>query len=441
MLVLKNANAIHFHPSLLRENVDVVIDGGFIIDVGKNAAKKYRASKTIDLANKYISPGIVCSHNHFYSALARGIQARIEPSKDFVGILEHLWWRLDRALDEETLYYSGLVGALEAIKAGTTSVIDHNASPSFIKGSLATLRKSFEKGGLRGILAYEVTDRNGEAGMKEGIAESIAFCESIAKNKKKMPHLIEAAIGGHAPFTLGDTSLSLIANAISATKKGIHIHVAEDQYDATFSRQRYNKDLLERLEEFGILNGKAILVHGVYLGDRDIDIINKHNAYLIHNPRSNMNNSVGYMNKLNRLKNVALGTDGIGSNMFEESKFAYFKSSDAKGSLSPSDILRFLQNGNDILARYFGYKFGKIEKGYIADIVVYDYNPPTPIINENVAGHFIYGFSSRDVETVIVNGNIVYENRVFPYNVDRIYKEAQKAARRLWKKMDKLSRP
>jgi putative selenium metabolism protein SsnA len=439
MLVLKNANAIHFHPSLLRENVDVVIDGGFIIEVGKNAAKKYRASKTIDLANKYISPGIVCSHNHFYSALARGIQARIEPSKDFVGILEHLWWRLDRALDEETLYYSGLVGALEAIKAGTTSVIDHNASPSFIKGSLTTLRKSFEKIGLRGILAYEVTDRNGVAGMKEGVAESIEFCKSIAKSRKKTPHLIESAIGGHAPFTLGDVSLKLIAEAVSATKKGIHIHVAEDQYDATFSRQRYHKELLERLEGFGMLNNKAILVHGVYLGDHDINIINKHDAFLIHNPRSNMNNSVGYMQKLTRVKNVALGTDGIGSNMFEESKLAFFKSSDAKGSLSPNDILKFLHNGNNLLTRYFGYKFGKIEKGYVADIVVYNYNPPTPIVNENVAGHFIYGFSSRDVETVIVNGNIVYENRVFPFDVDGIYKEAQKAARALWKKMDKLN--
>lgn len=237
---------------------------------------------------------------------------------------------------------------------------------------------------------------------------------------------------------MGDASLTLIADAITATKSGIHIHVAEDQYDATFSIQQYSKELLRRLEEFGILNDKGILVHGVYLGDRDIDIINTHDAYLIHNPRSNMNNSVGYMQKLSRVKNVALGTDGIGSNMFEESKIAYFKSSDAKGSLSPNDILRFLHNGNDLLARYFGYKFGKIEKGYIADIVVYDYNPPTPIVKENVAGHFIYGFSSRDVETVIVNGDVVYENRAFPFEVDRIYKEAQKSAQRLWKRMDKL---
>ena len=126
-------------------NVDIVIDGEFIVDVGRNAAKKYHTAKIISLANKYISPGLVCSHNHFYSALARGILARVDPSRDFAGILKHLWWRLDRALDEESLYYSGIVGSLEAIKAGTTSVIDHNASPSFIKSSLKTLKKSFEK--------------------------------------------------------------------------------------------------------------------------------------------------------------------------------------------------------------------------------------------------------------------------------------------------------
>ena len=438
MLVLKNANIIQFYPPLIRENVDVVLDGGFIVDVGKSISNKYHATKTIDLADKYISPGIVCSHNHFYSALARGIQADIKPSQDFIGILKNLWWKLDRALDEETLYYSGLVGALEAIKAGTTSVMDHNASPSFIKGSLNTLKNSFEKIGLRGILAYEITDRNGEAGMMDGIEESKEFCKTIAKGKKNVPHLIESAIGAHAPFTLSDRSLRLIADTVSSTKSGIHIHVAEDRYDTSFSHHHFGKDLLERLEDFHLLNKKAILVHGVYLSDRDIDIINRHDAYLIHNPRSNMNNNVGYMQKLGRVRNVGLGTDGIGSNMFEEAKIAFFKNSDMRGTLTPNDILRFLQNGNDLLARYFNLKFGKIEKGYVADIVIYDYQPPTPIVNDNLAGHFIYGFSSRDVETVIVGGNVVYENRAFPFDVKGLYTKARQAAQRLWKKMDSL---
>ncbi len=438
MLVLKDANIIQFSPPLIREGVNVVVDGSFIVGVGKNIANKYRATKTIELADKYISPGIVCAHNHFYSALARGIQADIKPSQDFIGILKNLWWKLDLALDEESLYYSGLIGALEAIKAGTTSVIDHNASPSFIKGSLKTLKNSFEKVGLRGILAYEITDRNGETGMIEGIEESKEFCKTISREKKDVPHLIESAIGAHAPFTLSDRSLRLIADSVSSTKKGIHIHVAEDRYDTSFSHHHFGKDLLERLEDFSLLNKRAILVHGVYLSDRDIDIMNRHDAYLIHNPRSNMNNSVGYMQKLDRVKNVGLGTDGIGSNMFEEAKIAFFKNSDMRGTLTPNDILRFLQNGNDLLARYFNLQFGKIDKGYVADIVIYDYLPPTPMTNNNLAGHFLYGFSSRDVETVIVNGNVVYENREFPFDVEGLYEKAQHAAQRLWKKMDNL---
>ena len=144
------------------------------------------------------------------------------------------------------------------------------------------------------------------------------------------------------------------------------------------------------------------------------------------------------MKKLGHVRNVALGTDGIGSNMFEEAKIAFFKNSDMGGTLTSNDILQFLQNGNDLLARYFSLKFGEIEKGYVADIVIYDYHAPTPMTNNNLAGHFLYGFSSRDVETVIVNGNVVYEKREFPFDVEGLYEKAQHAAQRLWKKIDSL---
>ncbi len=438
MLVLKNAQVIQFYPPSILKDVDIVIDGEFIVDVGRNAAKKYQATKTISLANKFISPGLVCSHNHFYSALARGILARVEPSRNFVGILKHLWWRLDRALDEESLYYSGIVGSLEAIKAGTTAVIDHNASPSFIKSSLTTLKNSFEEIGLRGILAYEITDRNGRAGMIAGMGESIEFCNLIQREKKERLGLIESAIGAHAPFTLSDLSLRLIADAVASTSRGVHIHVAEDQYDVSHSRKRHRMGPVERLDHFKILSNKSILVHGVHLSDKDIDIINKRDAFLVHNPRSNMNNAVGYMKRLGRVKNAALGTDGIGGNMIEEAKFAYFKNTETNAGLAPADFLKFLQNGNEILSRYFGGKFGQIAKGYAADIVIYDYNAPTPLTGQNIGGHFMYGFSSRDVETVIVNGKVAYEERKFPFDTEVLYAKAQRAAQMLWKKMDTL---
>ncbi len=439
MIVLKNANIINFLPATVSFNIDVIIENDSILNMGKNIAGNYNAQKVIDLSNKFISPGLVCSHNHFYSALARGITANIKPSNDFIGILKNLWWKLDRALDEETLYYSGLAGALESIKSGTTSVIDHNASPSFIKGSLKTLEKGFEKTGLRGILCYEITDRNGEDDMLLGIEESVEFIKSLnEKNNGNNSHLIEAAIGGHAAFTLQDKSLALISDIVEKTGRGFHIHAAEDEYDVSYSHHMHSKDIIERLLEFNLLNEKSIIAHGVKLSNEDLDKINKFDSFLIHNPRSNMNNGVGYFNKFNQVNNIALGSDGIGSNMFEELKFAYFKNMDTKAGLQPYNMLRYLHNGNLILERYFNKKFGKIEKGYCADIVIYDYNPPTPLNGNNLAGHFIYGFSSRDVETVLINGKVVYEERQFPFEVESIYKETQKAAEVLWKRIDEI---
>ncbi len=440
MLLLKNANIIQFNPPKLIQGVDILIENRMIKEVGQDLNTKYNPDKILNLDGKYVSPGLVCSHNHFYSALARGILADIQPCNNFLDILKNLWWKLDRALDEESIYYSGLIGALEAVKCGTTSVIDHNASPSFITGSLSTLKKGFEKAGLRGILAYEITDKNGEKDVDEGVKESVDFSNLIDKEKTSNDSnlLIETAIGAHAPFTLSDKSLEKIKEAIEMTKRGLHIHVSEDETDAEHSKKNFGKDVLKRLDDFYLLNEKALIAHGVYLTDDDISILNERDSFLLHNPRSNMNNGVGYMKSLSKIKNVAIGTDGIGSNMFEEVKFSFFKNNDEHCKLNMNDYMKYLQNGNVILERYFDKKFGKIEKDYLADIVIYDYTPPTNLVEENLAGHFIYGFSSRDVETVIINGSIVYENRKFPKDINSIYSEARDVANKLWERMNEI---
>jgi cytosine/adenosine deaminase-related metal-dependent hydrolase len=207
----------------------------------------------------------------------------------------------------------------------------------------------------------------------------------------------------------------MISEKLEGTGKGIHFHVAEDSYDVSYSHHKYGKDIVKRLEDFGLLNNKTILVHGVYLNESDIEILNKHDGFLVHNPRSNMNNSVGYMSRLNQVKNA-----------------------DAKGKISMDDVFKLLDNGNLILNRYFDMNFGRIEKGFAADLVIYDYNAPTPLVKENLQGHLIFGFESHDVETVIINGKIVYENRAFPFDTTEIYKKSQSAAKKMWTKMDKL---
>jgi putative selenium metabolism protein SsnA len=438
MIVLKNATLVHLHPAEVAAGVDIVIDGTEIHAVGRGVGAAVKAERTIDLAGRIAMPGLVCSHDHFYSGLSRGIMARVAASTDFVSTLQNLWWRLDRAIDENILRNSGMVCALEAVKAGCTAVVDHHASPSFIGGSLDTLKGCFEKVGLRGILCYETTDRNGVDGLKRGIEENRAFARAVEQERaaKGKQRLVEAMIGGHAPFTLSPEGLAGLAAVVKETGRGFHVHVAEDRFDNAFSHNAYAKDPLRRLDDAGLLNDRSLIGHGLYLAQEDREILNARDAFLAHNCRSNMNNGVGYNTELAHVKNVALGTDGIGSDMLLESKFAYFRHRESGGPLWPPAFMRFLQSGNEILHRGFREKFGRLEPGYKADITILDYDSPTPLARENVAGHAIFGMGSRDVDTVIVNGKVVMESRSFRWDTAALYAEARVAAHALWKKMD-----
>ncbi len=442
MLILKNATLAQLYPAKIVENVDIVIDGETIHDVGPALSPRYPQADVKEMHGRLVMPGIVCSHNHFYSGLSRGIQAKIAPCPDFISTLQNLWWRLDRALDEESLYYSGLICSMEAIRSGCTAVIDHHASPGYIAGSLSQLRNAFLKVGLRGMTCFETTDRNG--GMKElqaGVEENIRFAQEIdeAKRKGNTPYLVEAHIGAHAPFTVPDAGLSMLSEALMITGRGLHIHAAEDSYDVSHSHHHYGKDLLVRLAGFGLLDSKTLVAHGLYLSDEDIRLLNAHDGFLVHNARSNMNNHVGYNGRLAEFTNLALGTDGIGSDMFEELKFAFFKHRDAGGPLWPDSFARALTNGNTLLARNFNARFGRIEAGYKADLTICDYDAPTPLIANNIAGHIAFGMGASSVHSVMINGAMVYEDRQFTFDSDAIYADARKVAARLWQRMDALN--
>jgi putative selenium metabolism protein SsnA len=443
MLILQDVTAVQFEPAQVQSGIDIAVEGSLIQAVGAGLAARYPQAQVRPMQGRLAMPGIVCSHNHFYSGLARGIMAAIKPCPDFISTLKNLWWRLDRALDEESLYYSGLVCALEAIKSGCTAVIDHHASPNYVGGSLDTLRRGFLEAGLRGITCYETTHRNGgEAELKAGVDENVAFARQIdaAKAKGDEPYLMEAMIGAHAPFTIPRKGMELLHEAVQATGRGLHIHVAEDRYDVSHGHHVHGQDLIERLASHQLINDKTLVAHGLYLSDADIEILNAQDAFLVHNPRSNMNNHVGYNGKLGAYRNLALGTDGIGADMFEELKFAFFKHRDAGGPMWPDSFMRFLWNGNRILERNFAARFGRLEAGCKADLTICDYDCPTPLVAQNVGGHLAFGMGSCTVDSVMVDGRLVYENRRFPFDVAPIYAAARKAAAALWKRMDELDR-
>ncbi len=441
ILMLKNATLAQLHPAKVEEGVDIVIENDRIIETGANLNQRYPQARIKDMRGRLVMPGMVCSHNHFYSGLSRGIQANIAPSPDFISTLKNLWWRLDRALDEESLYYSGLICSLEAIRSGCTAVIDHSASPKYIAGSLSQLRNAFIKVGLRGMTCFETTDRNG--GLQElqaNVEENIRFAREIdrARESGDEPYLVEAHIGAHAPFTVPDEGLLMLREALKTTGRGLHIHMAEDRYDVSHSHHHYGKDLLIRLAEFDLIDSKTLVAHGLYLSEADIELLNARDGFLVHNARSNMNNHVGYNQQLTAFRNLALGTDGIGSDMFEELKFAFFKHRDAGGPLWPDSFARALSNGNTLLNRNFNDRFGRIEAGYKADLTISDYIPPTPLLAANIAGHMAFGMGASHVHSVMVNGVMIYEDRQFAIDCDMIFAEARKVAKKMWQRMDAL---
>ena len=440
--ILKNGTVVQTAaPYQVLTGVDVVIKDDMIAEVGKNLSSSYPEAKVYDVEGKIVMPGMVCSHHHYYSGLSRGMLVSSGPQTDFIQILKEWWWRVDRALDEEAVYYSSLICSLDAIAAGTTTCIDHHASPNFIEGSLSTIAKGMNEVGLRGATCYEMTNRNGQLGeLQAGAKENIAFAHSVdALRKEGKKPLVEAMIGGHAPFTIDNAGLELMKDAIDQTGRGIHLHVAEDIYDVTYSHHMYHQDIIDRLDSFGLLNEKTLLVHGLYLNDKEIETINERKSFLAHNPRSNMNNHVGYFSKLQDINNLVLGTDGCGGNMFEEIKLAFFKHRDNGGSWWPNDFAQVLTRGNAILGNYFGEQFGRIEKGYKADITIVDYHSPTPLVPENVATHLVWGMSSNVVDSVMVEGNMVMHHGEFNLDVERIYAKAAEVAKRVWNKVDTIS--
>lgn len=429
-------------PISIDIGVDILIEDSFIKRVEKKINEK--VDYIIDGKGKIAIPGLVCAHHHYYSAFSRGMLISSGPQTDFIQVLKEWWWRLDRALDEEALYYSSLVSSIDAVLSGTTSVIDHHSSPNFIKDSLSIIARGMEEVGLRGSTCFEVTDRNrGEKELNEGIKENIRFSKERDKiNKEKGDDgLVEAMLGAHAPFTIPDYGLLKLREAEQETNKGIHIHIAEDKYDQVFSHHFYQKDIVKRLDSFSLLDEKSLLVHGLYLNDEEINIINSRSSFFAHNGRSNMNNSVGYNYNLPKIKNLVLGTDGCSGDMFEEAKIDFFKHKDEKGPFTPSEYLKALTRGTDLVESNFSsrFKLGRIEKDYKADLVLISYSSPTPLLKENAASHFIWGMSSKDVETVLINGKVVLENRGFKtIDIEKIYYEAQKVAKKVWEKTEDI---
>jgi putative selenium metabolism protein SsnA len=406
---------------------DVVIGGGHVLAVGAAPAGVPRR----DCSGALVLPGNVCAHHHLYSALARGMPYRLAPPGNFLEILQRVWWRLDRALDEPSVRASALVGGLAALRAGTTTVVDHHASPNVIDGSLDVIAAALAELGLRSVLCYEVSDRDGPRAAAAGVAENRRF---LARREP----LSRGMVGAHASFTLSDETLAACVDAAAAAGVGVHIHVAEDGTDQADAMAAHGTGVVERLAGAGVLGPGALLAHCVRVSEPQVAAIVAAGATVAHNARSNMNNRVGYSPLAHAGPRVALGTDGIGGDMITESQLAYFRAVEACAATEPGWPLRRLAGGAALAGRCFGEPLlGRIEPGAPADLTVLGYRAPTPLSGENLAGHWVFGASAGQVRDVIVAGDLVIaDGRSTRVDEDEIAVTAAGEAGRLWQRLE-----
>lgn len=412
---------------------DVVIAGDRILTVGTAPPGVPRR----DCSGTLLLPGNVCAHHHLYSALSRGMPYHLAPPATFTEILQRVWWRLDRALDEQSIRASALRGGLDALRAGTTTIVDHHASPNAIDGSLDIIAETLAELGVRSVLCYEVSDRDGPERAAAGIAENGRF---LARARG----LTRGLMGAHASFTLSDGTLAQLVDAADRAGTGVHIHVAEDAADQADARARSSQGVVERLDRAGVITERALLAHCVHVAPAEIRAVVDLGATVVCNPRSNMNNSVGH-SPFNHLApgvggGVALGTDGIGGDLFAESQVGYFRTRESEVATPGSWPLARLAGGARFAGRVHGEPLlGSLRPGAPADLVVLDYPTPTPVTADNLVGHWVFGLSSAQVRDVLVAGDLVVADRRST-RVDEAEAAAAGSveAERLWARMDAI---
>ena len=441
-MILKNGRVItqdKDRPYI--EDGAVVIEGNKIIavDTTENILAKYKEEDIIDVDGKVIMPGFINTHHHIYSAFARGMASSGKPNENFLEILENLWWKIDKKLSLEDLKYSAYTTYIDCIKKGVTTVFDHNASPFAVTGSLDSIADAAKDLGLRTCLCYEVSDRDGEKIVQEGIDENINFIKKYNTDEQNM---IKGMFGLHASFTLSDETLRKCDEELKGLNAGYHVHVAEGIDDLEQCLEKYGKRVVERLRDMDILGDKTIAVHCIHVTDDELNILRDTNTMVVHNPESNMENAVGcqpFLELHQKGITIGLGTDGYTSDMTESMKVANIIHKHVKQnpSVAWGEVpVSMFENNRKIAQKYFSGDLGILRAGALADVIVVDYDPLTPMNENNINSHILFGFTGKDVVTTIIDGKVIMQDRkLVGINEKEIFKTSREVAKKLWDRM------
>ncbi len=436
-ILYRNLNIImpHATPAVLPSGCIGVL-GDIIHYVGSEPHDTSSYDRVVDMDGKYVLPGMINAHHHLYSSLAIGMPFPEKPLKNFVEILENIWWKLDRALDQVSIRASFETGLMESLRHGVTTVIDHHSSQTHIAGSTELLVEVARHMGVRIATAFEITDRNGPDVFRQALNENTHAIEKYSSEKDVSPLL-----GLHASFTLSDESLKTIRRRqVELGEPGIHIHVAEDAADHHDAVKRGYPSVIRRLSDFQLLNSRSLIIHGITMQEDDLKIVEDTGAMLVHCPSSNANNRVGMLpTETIQHLSAGLGTDGMQGNILSEVKEGtLIRSSHLKGGEPGVDYLQLVFSNNPrIASRMFGETIGEIRIGAPADLVFYDYHPRTELHAGNWKGHVLFGFGTPS--DVMTAGEFRIRNHEFQDPIfERIPAFARKQSIELWNRTMKI---
>lgn len=393
----------------------VAMENGLIVEVGPTTAlkQKYPDAQFVDAHGGVIMPGLINAHNHIYSAFARGLSIKNAPTRNFLEILDNLWWTIDRHLLLEDTRLSAEATFIDCIENGVTAIFDHHASYAQIEGSLFAIGDAARKYGVRACLCYEVSDRDGVDKMRAAVQENLDF---ISYANARQDDALKGMMGLHAPFTLSDETLDYIA-ARTPAGTGYHVHVAEGIDDVHLSLKEHGKRPAFRLHDFGMLGEQSICGHCTHINQAEIELLAATRTAVAHNPESNMGNAIGCPPVLRMLESgvtVGLGTDGYTNDMLESYKVGNLlhKHSLCDPTVAWTEIPHMLFENNPALAgRFFERPMGVLKPGAHADVIVCDYIPLTPMHENNLNSHVMFGMNGRSVITTIIGGKIKMQDR------------------------------
>ncbi len=438
MLVIGNGKLFTRNDEMpFVENGAVAIEGTKIAAVGETEAikKQYGDAEFIDAKGGVIMPAFINTHEHIYSAMARGLSIKGYNPKGFLDILDGQWWTIDRHLTLEQTKYSAVETLISCIRNGVTTVFDHHASFGQIGGSLFTIADVAKELGVRACLCYEISDRDGMDKARESVMENAEFIRYALKDDTDM---IAGMMGMHAQFTISDATMELAA-ANKPDEVGYHIHVAEGIEDLHDCLKKYGKRIVDRLMDFNILGEKTLLGHCIYINPHEMDLIKDTNTMVVHNPESNMGNACGCpptMELVHRGILTGLGTDGYTHDMIESYKVAnvLHKHHLCDANAAWGEVPKMLFENNAAIAnRYFKTPLGVLKEGAAGDVIVVDYNPPTQLDASNINGHMLFGMTGRDVVTTVANGRVLMKDReIKVIDVEEAMAKCREESAKLW---------